>query len=371
MTGDLTQRASQPEQTQKMGQMRKEEAPEAGRGVEELLDMAQETLLFDLYYRENLKSRPTWAADSSGWKVLTRRYCPNGSLSHVEPFHYLFPGKEQKTWSALPKRSDAPVWVLFDYQNRDPLDHQAKVSYLVCEPADYTVIDLEMTGLSPKTDKIIEIGAVRIKNGRITESYAKLVNPHRSIPERVTELTGITDEMVADAVEEDEAVSGLLDFIGEDIIVGQNVVFDYGFLKQWAANHKRKLELTACDTLKIARKLLSQEQPKNLEALCTYFGIKRENAHRALDDARETAEVFEKLKQLAGETGTGAECAGLFSPKPLHYNAKRQTPATSHQIEQMKRYRAEHGIEDEIHWETLTRNEASRIMDRYYSEYGR
>ncbi len=232
-------------------------------------------------------------------------------------------------------------------------------------PEDYTVIDLEMTGLSPKRDKIIEIGAVRVRSGNPEASYAMLVNPHRSIPAEVIKLTGISEEMVKDGAEPDEAIAGLIEFIGKDIIVGQNIIFDYSFLKQWAADRRYPLELKACDTLKLARKLLPEGQPKNLEALCSYFHIKRENAHRALDDARETAEVFEGLKRLAGP-----EKADIFAPRELQYKTKRQTPATPRQLEQLRKYRAEHGISDEISWETLTRNEASRIMDQYYSTWG-
>ena len=116
--------------------------------------------------------------------------------------------------------------------------------------ADYTVIDLEMTGLLAKTDKIIEIGAVRVRNGQVADTYGTLVNPQRAIPEKVQRLTGITDEMAASGIEEDVAVEALLEFIGDDIIVGHNVSFDYSFLKQWAVNHRRPLSAKACDTLR-------------------------------------------------------------------------------------------------------------------------
>lgn len=234
------------------------------------------------------------------------------------------------------------------------------------EPENYTVIDLEMTGLAVKTDKVIEIGAVRVRGGKRKETYAMLVDPKRPIPEDVTRLTGITDAMAARGEETDTAIGGLLDFIGEDLIVGHNVSFDYRFLKQWAVNKKRSLELYACDTLKIARKLLPPEQPKNLEALCSYFGIGRQNAHRAMDDAAETQQIFEKLKIIAGEENTQ-----IFTPRILQVKAKRQTPATAHQVERLKEFRALHGITEEIFWDSLTRNEASRIMDRYYAVYGR
>lgn len=92
------------------------------------LELHQEALLFDLYYRENCKSRPKWAADATSFKEMTRTYCKRGMLSHVEPFHYLFPDKKVRTLKELPARQKEPVFVLFDYEKRDPLDHQAAVS---------------------------------------------------------------------------------------------------------------------------------------------------------------------------------------------------------------------------------------------------
>jgi DNA polymerase-3 subunit alpha (Gram-positive type) len=243
-------------------------------------------------------------------------------------------------------------------------------------PDDYTVIDLEMTGLSAKKDKVIEIGAVRFRCGRPVEQYAVLVNPHMPIPKEVTELTGITDEEAAQGTGEDIALRELLDFVGTDIIVGQNIIFDYAFLKQWAVNKKCALALLACDTLKIARTLLPELESRSLESLCEYYRIERQNAHRAPDDAMETGLLFEKLKltcaqRIADGSMELEKGVLLFAPKQLQYKAKRQTPATPHQIRQLKEYRNLHGLNDEINWETLTRNEASRIMDRYYARYGR
>lgn len=242
-------------------------------------------------------------------------------------------------------------------------------------PENYTVIDLEMTGLSAKTDKVLEIGAVRVRSREIADTFGTLVNPHVPIDARITELTGITPEMAAGGMEPDDAIPALLDFIGDDVIVGQNVTFDYSFLKQWAVNHKLKLEMRAFDTLKIARKILPPKQPKNLEALCIFFEIQRKNAHRALDDALETMELFEHLFDQVismGEEQLGqAQYESIFTPKLLQYKAKKQTPATKHQIERLQEYRKKHGITEDINWETLTRSEASRLQDQYFARYGR
>lgn len=233
---------------------------------------------------------------------------------------------------------------------------------------DYVVIDMEMTGLSAKQNKVIEIGALRIRDGKVQEQLELLVNPKCPIPEHVTKLTGITNAMVSEGCDEDDAMEQLITFIGDDVIVGQNVNFDYSFLKQWEVNHKRKTERKGCDTLKIARHLLPAEQPKKLESLCEYFNIERKNAHRALDDALETGQVFEKLKAMAEGK---EELEGLFEPKPLIYHAKKQTPATARQIQQLKEYCRLHQITDEINYTILTRSEASRMMDKYRAKYGK
>ncbi len=96
-------------------------------GQEEILALIEESLTFDLYYRENCKSRPSWAPDPADFKEQTRKYCKKGSKSHLEPFHYRFPTKWEKTIEALPERLEKPVYMLFDYDRRDPLDHQAQV----------------------------------------------------------------------------------------------------------------------------------------------------------------------------------------------------------------------------------------------------
>ena len=233
---------------------------------------------------------------------------------------------------------------------------------------EYVVLDLEMTGLSAKTDQIIEIGAAKIKDNQIVETMECLVNPKCKIPTRVVELTGITDEMVQAGCDKDTAVENLLDFIAGYVLVGQNINFDYSFLKQWAINHKHPLEAKACDTLKLARVLLPAEQPKRLENLCEYFGIERARNHRALDDAIETWQVFEKLKEI-GKSLENAET--YFEPRELTYRAKKQSPATPRQVQRLKEYRQKYQINDEINWENLTKSEASRIMDKYILVHGR
>lgn len=101
----------------------KEDAPEAVEAV-------KESLIFDLYYRENCKSRPVWAEDMAKWKPVTRKYCKNGVQSHVERFSYRFPSKACRTVASLPEKEEKPLYVWFDYTRRDPLDHQAYYEYI-------------------------------------------------------------------------------------------------------------------------------------------------------------------------------------------------------------------------------------------------
>lgn len=231
---------------------------------------------------------------------------------------------------------------------------------------DYVVIDLEMTGLNAKKDKILELGAVRVRNGEQVATFSQIVNPRVPLSENVMELTGITNEMAEKGIELDEGVRDFFSFIGEDVIVGQNVIFDYSFLKQWAVNHKISFERKAVDTLKLARKFLPEEEKKNLESLCKYFGVERRNAHRALDDAIETGLIFEKMKLCYGDKDETA-----FIEKPLQYKPKKQTPATARQIQYLKQFAVYHGIEIPELQQEMTRSEASRLTDQLISRFGK
>lgn len=100
------------------------------------IELMEEALLYDLYYRENMKSRPYWAGNISEFSKITKTYCKNGKLSHIEPFSYHFPDKSQKTISALPERLEEGIYVLFEYEKRDALDHQAKTTEITKQEAE-------------------------------------------------------------------------------------------------------------------------------------------------------------------------------------------------------------------------------------------
>ena len=191
---------------------------------------------------------------------------------------------------------------------------------------EYVAVDLEMTGLRLARDKILEIGAVLMKDGREAGRYHALVNPRVEIPQEIQALTGITQTMAVQGVEASQAVKEFLQFYGGRPLVGHNISFDYGFLKQGAVNVGLSLETAVADTLKIARKVLPKEQKKNLEALCGLFEIPLAEHHRALEDAAATARLFEILKERYGGT-----CPEAFVPAPLQIKVKKQGPITPRQ----------------------------------------
>lgn len=232
--------------------------------------------------------------------------------------------------------------------------------------AEYIVVDLEMTGLKPARDKILEIGAVHMKDGQIVEEYETMVNPGIPIPADIMELTGITQEMAESGVDTGKAVADFLSFRGELPLVGHNILYDYSFLKHNAVNHDLALEAQVVDTLKLARKLLPEQEKKTLEALCIHFQIEREKEHRALCDARATAQLLEILKEQFG--GQQPE---LFEPQQMLYKVKKQGPITPRQKKYLKELANYHKIELSVAIESLTRNEASRLTDQILSQYGR
>ena len=234
----------------------------------------------------------------------------------------------------------------------------------------YVCIDLETTGLNPRTDKIIEIGAVRVEKGQITQEWETLVNPGRLLEERITELTGIRDAELSGAPEIEEVLPKLLEMTEGFALLGHSVLFDYSFVKKAAVNQRLSFEREGIDTLKIARKYLAELESRSLPSLCRYYGIEH-TAHRALRDARATVELYGKLAEQFYEKEEAEKEKSLFRPKRLHYQAKRDTPATIPQKEQLYKLADRHKLILDCDIEKLTRSEASRRIDRLLAEYGR
>ncbi len=163
--------------------------------------------------------------------------------------------------------------------------------------SDYTVFDLETTGVSPRTDKVIEISAIKVRNGKAVGEFSSLVNPMRSIPYGATRVNGITDEMVADKPVFEKVLGDFLDFIEDDILVGHNIHdFDMKFIhRDCEAFFRMFLGNDYIDTLPLARKCLPQLGHHKLTDLATYYKISINGAHRALNDCRMNQLVFERL----------------------------------------------------------------------------
>ncbi len=232
----------------------------------------------------------------------------------------------------------------------------------------FTAIDIETTGLGPEKAKIIEIGAVKFEDGVEKEVFSTLVNPQTAgIPERITELTGITDEMVKDAPGEAEAMKALLRFLeGETVLLGHNVLFDFSFLKVAAGRLGKEFEYYGLDTLSMARRCHPELPSKALSDMCEVYGIINEHAHRACEDACTAAKLYFLLEKRFGEENK--EC---FEPKHLYYKPKKTEPVTKRQISYLQGIIAMHGLDLTPDYMTLTKSEASRLIDNLLSKYGR
>lgn len=161
---------------------------------------------------------------------------------------------------------------------------------------NYVVIDIETTGLHPQTDDIIEIGAVRLRDDQITDTFHSFLAPTKPLPDAIVELTGITDDMLTGAPSWRDVVPKLLQFIGDDVIVAHNLAFDGPFLQAHCEREGYTLlrEDGLC-TLRLSRMLLPTRTTHRLEALVSEFDIPLTNAHRALSDATATALLFAEL----------------------------------------------------------------------------
>lgn len=230
----------------------------------------------------------------------------------------------------------------------------------------YVAVDLETTGIGAKREKITEIGMVKVVEGVVVETYHTMVNPHREIPERIVELTGITDDMVKDAPDITEVLPQVIAFCEGFPLLGHQIIFDYGFLTQAAVNMKLEFKKDAVDTLKLCRYLMPGSEKKNLGAACSYFGIDPETAHRALSDAMSTHLLYAKLMEQFGESR-----ADLFEAKPLIYKAKKERPATKRQKQHLHDLLKYHRIKTTVDMDHMSGNEISRMIDQIIFTYGR
>lgn len=161
----------------------------------------------------------------------------------------------------------------------------------------FICFDIETTGLSAARDKITEIGAVKVENGVITDTFSTFANPEMPIPQKITQLTGITDDMVKDAPSQSEAVSAFLEFAGDNVLVAHNAPFDTSFIAKACEDMGREYNYTSIDTVAISRAILTDIKNCKLDTVAKFLRLGDFNHHRATDDAEMLARIFINLCQ--------------------------------------------------------------------------
>ncbi|MCX7746865.1 MAG: PolC-type DNA polymerase III [Clostridia bacterium] len=200
---------------------------------------------------------------------------------------------------------------------------------------EFVVLDIETTGLNAEKDKITEIGAVKIKNGKIIGKFSSFVNPEIPIPSMIVKLTGITNEMVQDSPTIEPVLLELLEFINGATVVAHNAPFDLGFIRHNAKKIGEHIHCPVVDTLQLCRRLFPDLGRYRLNIVANHLGIKLENHHRAIDDSKATAEIFIKCLELLKEKGVSTinEIEGV-----LDQNEDYKKAASYHAVILVKNY---------------------------------
>ncbi|MBF0483851.1 MAG: 3'-5' exonuclease [Candidatus Omnitrophica bacterium] len=188
---------------------------------------------------------------------------------------------------------------------------------MIAQHPEYIIMDIETTGLYPdKGDRIIEIAAVKWAEGKIKEEFQTFVNPRRALSLEAQRINNITQVMVKDAPIADEVLPKIIEFVGGGCIVGHNIRFDLNFMSYELALFGRKFrdETPTVDTLKMARYLIPHFKTYRLSYLAQYFGLPMGETHRALVDVKLTADLFNRLREIAGEQNifSASEYVKLF-----------------------------------------------------------
>ena len=179
----------------------------------------------------------------------------------------------------------------------------ANKNYIKKIVQDYCVLDTETTGLNPMYERVIEVGILRVRRDVIVDRYSQLINPEKMIDPYITELTGITNSMVADQPVFSEVRDDILAFISDDIIIGHNTNFDIRFL---TAELGRPLCNKYMDTVQFSRKLYPELRNHRLSDMVAYLGLTN-NEHRALADCVSTKELYDAIKRRMAEKSMTVE----------------------------------------------------------------
>lgn len=231
---------------------------------------------------------------------------------------------------------------------------------------DYVCVDIETTGCQSKWNKIIEIGAVKVVDGKVVDTFSRLIHPGIEIPGFITELTGISNEMVMGEASIDIVMPEFVKFAEKYVLLGHNLRFDFSFLKQNAENLGLPFEKKGMDTLKIARKVHKELESRTLAYLCAYYGIADENHHRAFNDADITSKLYLMLADRFYE-----EYPEVFEPVNMEMSIKKLQPITPRQEKYLTSLYNYHKIPMDFDVHKLSKNEASRKINKILSEKGR
>ncbi len=201
--------------------------------------------------------------------------------------------------------------VVADYEGRE----------LHALPDDFVVIDLETTGFNENNDEIVELGAIKVRDGKIVDRYSQLVKPRHPIPAAASAVNGIRDDMLADAPALPDAISPFVDFIGDNILVGQNILFDikFTYVAAYRHLHQKVLRNDYVDILSLSRRLFPGLPNYKLGTLAEHFGIAVDEAHRADADCLTELRCYQYIQNFVTENQIDLE--KLFG--------KKRTPAAS------------------------------------------
>lgn len=229
----------------------------------------------------------------------------------------------------------------------------------------FVALDMEMTGVNAASDQIIDVGMLKVIDGKVVDEYSQLVYPGFEVSANITDLTGITNEMLVGKPSISELIPEILEFIGDLPLLGHNIIFDYSFLKKAVVNCGGTFAKSGIDTLKIARRILPPDQKKKLELLCKDFGIDAGHSHRAFDDARSAMELYYKLYEI------NPEDFGFDEAQELVFAVKKESPVTPAQKRYLKALLDYHQLESKCDIDMLSKSQASRIIDSIIRDFGK
>ncbi|GHO42679.1 exonuclease domain-containing protein [Ktedonospora formicarum] len=221
-------------------------------------------------------------------------------------------GRENGFWTILLRQAlrSSPLFELHVVGEEDEIGREQqwaltawKSTQIPLEAVDFVVIDTETTGLRPGPDRVIEVAAVRVRNGMVIDTFQSLVHPERRVPPFIVRFTGITPDMLADAPKAREIMPAFMRFIDGAVLVGHNLSFDLNFLSHEAQLLGLPFPIDGLDTILLARRLLPGLKRFKLDMVAQYLKITTHDRHRAFGDAQVTAEVFLHLLERARAQG--------------------------------------------------------------------